>query len=160
MSWFYEDPQRLGDAAPGAFRGRSEDSGVSKESAAMVAVVELDSGYADSLPAKSVHGAGDRNWSRFMDHVFLAFQERRGPFGQTSTGRKGKTRTKTRKAVRNRPLMIRQSNGRSQYSIDSFDLLLSYEGAPRHAMVAFDLTQYICERLQPEPARERCGWSG
>jgi hypothetical protein len=29
-------------------------------------------------------------------------------------------------------------------------LLLSAENAPRHALTAFDLTQYVCERLQPD----------
>jgi hypothetical protein len=31
-----------------------------------------------------------------------------------------------------------------------FELLLSTRNAPRHALIAFDLTQYVCERLQPD----------
>jgi len=157
MSWFYEDPRRLGETVPGAISGGLEVSGVSAEPVAMVAVAELDSNYADTLPARSIQGAGgNRNWSRFMDHVFLAFRERRGAFGRTGTGRKGEDDEDERPDAEPEPSVDDPAIERSLAVFDRlFDLLLLPEDAPRHALVAFDLTQYICERLQPEAARAR-----
>jgi len=158
MSWFYEDPRRLGEAVAGPISGVS-DGPAPPEPVAMVPVAELEGNYDDSLPVRSGHGpAGSRNWSRFMDHVFKAFRERRGPFGRPSAGGKGEDDEDERPETTPEPPVDDPAIEKSLAVFDRlFDLLLSPEDAPRHALVAFDLTQYICERLQPDAARAK-GW--
>jgi len=158
MSWFYEDPRRLGETVPEVISGGHKNECASAEPIAMVAVAELDSTYVDTVPTRIIQGASmNRNWSRFMDHVFVAFREKRGPFSRASTGRKGEDdEDESPEAESPEPTVDDPAIERSLVVFDRlFDLLLLPEDAPRHAMVAFDLTQYICERLQPEATRAK-----
>jgi hypothetical protein len=83
-----------------------------------------------------------------MNHVFSAFRERRGPFGQTSVGRKGDDeddddntdRTPDSDSVD--PAVTRSL----EVFEDLFDLLLSADNAQRHALTAFDLT--VCGKTR------------
>ena len=156
MSWFYEDPRRLGETLPETISGVS-DTAASGEPLAMVAVAELDGTYDNHLPVRSGHGfAANRNWSRFMDHVFKAFRERRGPLGRPSAGGKGEDDEDESPETPPEQPVDDPAIERSLSVFDRlFDLLLSPEDAPRHALIAFDLTQYICERLQPDAARAK-----
>ena len=81
-----------------------------------------------------------------MDYVFSAFRERRGPFGRAAAGRKGEDEddddsNEAQDADPVDPAIAR--------SLEVFDkllkLLLMPFNAPRRALTAFDLTQYICE---------------
>jgi hypothetical protein len=155
MSWFYDDPQRLGEAVPRLISGGSNDSNVSDDETAVVAVSELSIGNTAILPARRPHEiSADRNWSRFMNHVFMAFREKRGPFATTNTADKGEEEGGEDVEAEPDSSADDPAIERSLSVFDQlFDLLLSSEGTSRNAMVAFDLTQYVCERLRPEVRR-------
>jgi hypothetical protein len=89
-----------------------------------------------------------------MSHVFAAFRETRGPIAKTNGGGKAgeeedENAEPAADADTGDPAIERSLSVFGQL----FDLLLSDEGASRNAMIAFDLTQYVCERLRPEVAR-------
>src|SRR5258708_8971464 len=72
----------------------------------------------------------------------------------TSSGRKGDDEDDDDRAVQS-PIVDRAID-RSLSSFDRlFDLLLSPVNAPCLAITAFDLTQYICERLAHSQGRAR-----
>lgn len=72
--------------------------------------------------------------------------------GGTLSGRKADDDDDDDRAVRS-PIVDRAID-RSLSSFNQlFDLLLSPANASRFAITAFDLTQYICERLAPDPAK-------
>jgi hypothetical protein len=155
MSWFHEDPRRLAEGLPMRISGDVEDQEEDHKHRRTIAVAKLNSRFAvptltpDQLDSEAAVGA---SWRRFMNHVFSAFRERRGPFGRTSAGRKGDDedddddtdRTMDSDSVD--PAVTRSL----EVFEDLFDLLLSPDNAQRHAPTAFDLTQYMCERLQPD----------
>ncbi|HWO35346.1 MAG TPA: hypothetical protein VNO32_41660 [Candidatus Acidoferrum sp.] len=155
MSWFYEDPQRLGDTVPVAISGGVDDSSAPDDETGVVAVEELRIGNKDILSAKGPQGvAANRNWSRFMNHVFMAFREKRGPIARTESGEKaedeaGENAEAGSDSSDDDPVVERSLSVFDQL----FNLLLSSEITPRNAIVAFDLTQYVCERLRPEVPR-------
>jgi hypothetical protein len=155
MSWFYEDPQRLGDAVPKIRGGGLADQNASVDETAVVAVSDLVCGDANGVHLTKLHEtAASRNWTRFMSHVFTAFRETRGPFAKANTGGKGEEEEEEETAEPAADADTDPAIERSLSVFDQlFDLLLSDEGASRNAMIAFDLTQYVCERLRPEVAR-------
>ena len=155
MSWFYEDPQRLAGLVPEAISGGSDDPGIAAESDCHGRRRRTGRHLRGDLSRRESSAKTrpqHRNWSRFMNHVFMAFRERRGPFGRTGTGqkRRGRGRRTAGKRAGTECVTTLQSSGRLAVFDRLFDLLVSPEGTSRHAMVAFDLTQYVCERLQPE----------
>lgn len=90
---------------------------------------------------------GGARWHRFLDYVLAAFREKKGPFRQsTLVESDDEDIADTPVDATTDPAVPRlmESFGRL------FDLLLSEGNAPRHALTAFDLTCYMCERLQPD----------
>ena len=152
MSWFYEDPQRLAGLGPEAISGGSDDPATSPESTAMVTVAELDSSYASAVTAGlGKDTTASRSWFRFINHVFAAFRERRGPFGRTGAERKGEDEEDKQAENGSEPNGEDPAIKRSVEVFGRlFDGLVFPEGTSRHVIMAFDLTQYVCERLQPE----------
>ena len=158
MSWFHEDPRRLTGAMPMRISGGGDEEEKDDRPARTIPVAELNSSYAVAAPisAGSETGVG-ASWRRFMDHVLSAFREKRGPFGRTSSGREGEDDNDNDDDDDGD--VDGASDSKSidpavERSLETFDklleLLLSPSNAPRHALIAFDLTQYICERLQPD----------
>lgn len=156
MSWFHEDPRRLGSAMPVAISGGASSDTNGTQRGATVAVADLNSAHAVALTAWIASDrSGYATWSRFMDHVFAAFRERRGPFGGTSTGYKGEDDDDDLLAdVEVAPVDLAVERSLAIFE-RLFELLLSPENMQRFAMSAFDLTQYVCERLQPDADRVR-----
>ena len=154
MSWFYEDPQRLGGTAPEAIGGGSENIGP-EEASTMVTVAELDGTYAEALRLSvGKETTASPNWFRFISYVFAALRERRGPFGRAGTGRKGEDEEDIPPENGSEPEGEDPAIERSmEVFARLFDRLVSLESPLRHVMMAFDLTQYVCERMQPEAAR-------
>jgi len=155
MSWFYEDPQRLGDAVFRVRAGGPSDASASDVEIAVVAVADLVPSSAEALHGTKPHETpASRNWTRFMNHVFKAFRETRGPFAKTTAGEKAEEEGDETVET---PAEGDADDPAIQHSLSVFDqlfdLLLSEEGASRNAMVAFDLTQYVSERLRPDVAR-------
>jgi hypothetical protein len=152
MSWFHEDPRRLAGTLPMRFGGGSDEHGEDNGRGRTIAVGELNSSYA--VPIAGSVGAetgGVGSWRRFMEHVFAAFRERRGPFGRTTAGRKDEDEDDEDFDGAHDSAAVDPAAARSLEVFDAlFELLLLPENAPRHSITAFDLTQYVCERLQPD----------
>jgi hypothetical protein len=159
MSWFHEDPRRLSGDIPMRIGGGGDEQEEDDGRGRTIVVAELNSNYAVPTGANLGAELGDEtSWRHFMDYVFSAFRERRGPFGRAAAGRKGEDEddddsNEAQDADPVDPAIAR--------SLEVFDkllkLLLMPFNAPRRALTAFDLTQYICERLQPDFAlRKRC----
>jgi hypothetical protein len=151
MSWFHEDPGRLTGTMPMRIGGGGDEQEEDDSRVRTIPVVELNSSYgvpATGVGSETGQGA---SWRRFMDQVFSAFREKRGPFGRTSSGRIGEDEDDDDidGAPDSEPI-----DPAVERSLETFskllDLLLSSHNAPRHALIGFDLTQYICERLQPD----------
>lgn len=160
MSWFHEDPQRLGAADPHAIGGGSD---VTKRdnSEQLIPVAALSGRYTDAFTATTARDAAShQNWSRFIDHVLLAFRDKRGPFGRTGAGRTGDDEDDEDADTGPAPELVEEDPviAKSLAVFERlFDLLTKPGDPTRNALIAFDLTQYVCDRLQPEAAQAR-GW--
>jgi hypothetical protein len=90
MSWFHEDPRRLAGTIPMTIGGGADKQEEDNRRGRTIAVSELNSIHAVPLTANlGTETSEAASWKRFMDHVFAAFRERRGPFGRTAAGRTG-----------------------------------------------------------------------
>jgi hypothetical protein len=154
MSWFHEDPGRLAGTMPMRIGGGEEEHEVETGFGPTIAVGELNSSRF-TVPRDSSIGADKgeaASWQRFMEHVFAAFRERRGPLSRTSAGRMDEDEEDSDNFDgASDQVPIDPAVAQSLQAFDRlFELLLSVENAPRDAIIAFDLTQYICERLHPD----------
>jgi hypothetical protein len=158
MSWFCEDPKRLADAAPDSFGGGGKDPNGAEKPAPTILVADLSGTYAEMLAAATAagHDKGTTgSWSRFMDHIFAAFREKRGPFGGASAEGKGEDDDDATDGSESAPVED-PAIAKSLFVFERlFDLLLQPEKVARHAIMAFDLSEYVCERLQPDAAQAR-----
>lgn len=155
MSWFNEDPRRLTGNAPMPIGGGADASVGEETPDHMVMVAELNIAHATrtAMPDRA-EDTGAASWRRFMENVFAAFRERRGPFGSTAPGRiddddEDNIYGGNSVSGHDDPAVVR--------SLAMFERLLNLwlkaDNAPRFAITAFDLTQYVCERLQPDADR-------
>jgi hypothetical protein len=147
MTWFHDDPRRL-TVMPARISSSGEEHDTNGHSR-MIPISELSSSYTRHLhDVSTAHGTD--SWRRFMEHVLASFREQRGPFGQTGAGRKSDDEADEeldQSAANTEDPAIRRS---FEIFEKLFEVLLSTQNAPQFAIVAFDLTQYICERLQPD----------
>lgn len=105
---------------------------------------------------KAPDAATHRNWSRFIDQVLLAFRDRRGPFGRTGAGGAAEDEDDDTPDDRREPQEQHPAVEKSLSFFERlFDVLTKDGSPPRNALIAFDLTQYVCDRLRPDPARAR-----
>jgi hypothetical protein len=152
MSWFHDDPKRL--PSTGTRMGGGGDGRGPSNIGHTIAVSTLNSAHAVHHTERTgPRGSGAASWSRFMQCVFTAFREKRGPLGQTGAGHKGGDEDDEE------PREVAHTARLVQSSLTHFekllDLLLSDENAPTYAIPALDLTQYICQRLQPDAGTAR-----
>jgi hypothetical protein len=153
MSWFHEDPRRLAEALPAKIRTGEEKEGRGDEDGQTIEISRLSSQFAVPLPSTAqldAEAAAGTSWRRFMDHVFAAFRERRGPFGRTTAGRAGDDEDNDLNGASDTNSIDPAVTKSLEVFEDLFDLMLSPDNTPRHAITAFDLTQYVCERLNPD----------
>ena len=149
MSWFHDDPTRLPSAR--ARMGGGGDGRGPGNTGQTIAVSTLNSAHAlHHTERTGSGGSGAASWSRFMQCVFSAFREKRGPLGQAGAGHKGDDddddETQDPKEAARTARFVQSSLANFEKLLD---LLLSDENAPTYAMSALDLTQYVCQRLQP-----------
>lgn len=168
MSWFYEDPNRLADAAgPQAIGGGGKESADPK-TAKEVVVADLSRTGMVAAAAQAAGKGANANWSRFMEQIFAAFREKRGPFGRTGASGKGDDDRDDdeRDDDNDERDDDDQGDGKPEANVDDpaierslvafeklFELMLNPGAAVRHVVMAFDLGHYICERLQPDVAQ-------
>lgn len=148
MSWLQENPDIL-RSAPGAFRGHGNPGDNSNDDAT-VNVAELVGAAPTALrPAKEEHSTYVPAWKRFLDSVFLALRKPRGPFVKPSGMVDASNDEDESGSGEDRSIdpVIEQS-------VAYFDrllvLFLTSENAPQLAMHAFDLAEYVVDRLQPD----------
>ena len=155
LSWFHENPGRLAPAdrneIQGGGSGKKDD-----DSERLVPIAALGSDYAAAFAATKTQGTtAHRNWSRFIEQILAAFRDPRGPLDN-------------KRAVRGvddddePPTAITQPQGEDTAIASSlnvfrklFDLLTKDDASVRNVLTAFDLTQYVCGRLRPEPAQAK-----
>jgi hypothetical protein len=158
MSWFHEDPKRLSDTAPDAISGRGKDPNGSEKPNPTVVVAELAPAAAAASAAAATasgHHGAKTNWSRFMDHILAAFRQKRGPFGRTSSAGKGEDDEDETDGSEPPEADVEDPAIEKTFAVFErlFDVLLKPGSAPRQIITAFDLAEYICERLRPEAAQ-------
>jgi hypothetical protein len=154
ISWFYEDPQRLADTLPRVSGGGSNASIGSDDDTAVISVTDLLTGPAAPM-AKTAHQTnGNRNWSRFMDHIFAAFRQKREPFSKTTRAKAETAEEIVEEESETDPDSEEAAVEKSFSAFDQLlELLLADDASSRNAMVAFDLAHYLCGRLQPDVSR-------
>jgi hypothetical protein len=162
MSWFYEDPTRLTEIAPQEMGGGSKETDASEETSPEIVVADLSDAAVAAAPAATAGHKGTKGgWSRFMDHIFAAFREKRGPFGKAGAGGKGDDDRDDDDLDGDDDRGDDRRDDEEDPAIDKslaaferlFDRLLKPDAESRQTVIAFDLAQYICERLQPDAAQ-------
>jgi hypothetical protein len=152
LSWFHDDPRRLAGATPMKIAGHLEVKGFGSADQ-MIAINELGSSFAAAKKEGTETGAG-ASWRRFMEHVFAAFRNRRGPFEDDGDGDDDDENGNSKK-----PQKQRKPDPAVARTLETFDklfeLLISTENIERNGIIAYDLTQYICERLKPDVDRAK-----
>lgn len=156
LSWFYENPRRLAPSDANDIHGAGEGE-KHDDSDRLVAIEALVGDYvADSAATRTQSATtAHRNWLRFTEQILRAFRDPRGPLDDRDASRTGdrddgpdEDETEPRGED---PAIAKSLN----FFTKLFDLLVT-EGAPvRNLLAAFDLTQYLCDRLRPESAQAR-----
>jgi hypothetical protein len=161
ISWFYEDPRRLADVAPGDFGGGSIGADAPKEPVEVI-VADLSGAAVAAATAVAAmgHAGSQARYSRFMEQIFAAFRQKRGSFGRAGAGGKGdddrddddeqeqdRDDDRDRKRDDEDDPAIKRSLSEFE---KLFDLLVRPDAVTRQLVMAFDLAEYICERLKPE----------
>jgi hypothetical protein len=153
LSWFHDDPHRLAPADPSGIRSASADANPD-DPEVLIPVFALTGQHAEGFTAGTTpNTAAHRNWSRFIDQILLAFRDPRGPLGQAGTGRAGDDEEDFEAPPP--PSEPQSEDPTIAKSLSFFErlfaLLTKDGGSARNAIIAFDLTQYVCDRLRPEP---------
>ena len=149
LSWFYEAPHRLAPSDANNIRGGGEGK-KDDDSDRIVTISALGGDYAALAATETRSTTAHRNWSRFIGHILAAFRDPRGPLEDKGTGRATDDDDEPRKDSTEPqgedPAIARSFNVFAKL----FDFLTT-DGAPvRNTVTAFDLTQYVCDRLRPE----------
>jgi len=156
MAWFYEDPRRLGGTLPIESHGNSANADSKCGHGATISVAELKAGDTHRPSSLATADVGGPRWPRFIELVIAAFREPREPFGSTSSGRRGEDDEDEDPDVTGEVAPVDPAIERSFKNFDRlFDQLLYAKSTPRDTLIAFDLTQYVCGRLQPPAFRAK-----
>ena len=155
MSWFHEDPDRLGSAAAISNIGASV-GGQKEESDQLIPIAALSQHYVEGASATIARAAASqRNWSRFIDHILQAFRSTRDPFEQSAAGGVGDDEDDQAPGA-SEPAAYDPAIEKSLAVFERlFGLLTKAGSPPRNALIAFDLTQYVCARLRPDAAQAK-----
>ncbi len=152
MTWLHEDPSRLRSATASAMGGGSTTR--KEEADVLVPVSELHPAFAARRPLLDAtsESAPQSGWSRFMAQIFAALREPRGPFSQANSQGDGiddEGEVVTGDVESERPPDPDAVRALANFE-KLFDLLLQPHNAARFATDAFDLANYVCDRLEPD----------
>lgn len=149
MEWFHDDPSRLLGAARLRVGGGSDDEAAEgRDDRRTIDVDTLTVDFASRYHGPVAEGGAGAGWQRFLDHVMSAFRAKRGPFRQDAlveSDDDDDDRAHAPVDLSTDPAIPRLISAFERL----FELLLSPDNAARHALTAFDLTCYMCERLKP-----------
>ena len=156
LSWFHKNPRHLALSEPDDIRGSGMEER-KDDSKKPVTITTLGLDYADALVAQTQSTTEQRNWSRFIGHLFAAFRHPRGPFEDSGLGRADEDDDEDyEQRDRTDPQAEDPTIARSLHSFTQlFDLLTNDDAPAHHMLLAFDLTQYVCDRLRPEPEQAK-----
>lgn len=155
MVWLHEDPRRMAQA-PMPISGGGAGVRASPEDQT-VDVADLRN-VRTSVPGTDRTAAGGAGWLRFMEYVFAALREKRGPLEQVGTVRNVDTDSEEEGDTTEEVQAADRAVDHSMAVFEKFlDKMLSPGLVDLHAFRALDLTQYICERLLPDQQRAK-GW--
>lgn len=155
LSWFHEDPRRLAGSDPNDTHGGGEGK-KDEASDGLVTVAALTGDYSAAFAASEPRSTtAHRSWSRFINQILAAFRDPRGPLEDQGTGGAmddDKERRRDGTEPRGEDPAIEES---LSFFAKLFELL-TQDGTPaRNVLAAFDLTQYVCNRLRPELAQAK-----
>jgi hypothetical protein len=151
LSWFYEDPHRLLLTGPD-----SKSAGVSTERDdtvdRLIPVAALSETHHPTSSAEdTVLPAPSSSWTRFIAQVLRTFREARGPL---AGARQGPRQDHEEEDEEGATLDLQPEDPAVAKSLSNFEKLLDSwlreRWSHRMALIAFDLTQYICDRFRPE----------
>jgi hypothetical protein len=159
FGWFQEDPRRLlRDGAPPTGHGESSKTNAAAQ---IIPVAALTSEYARAFSTPQEREAsGSENWSRFMDQIFSAFRDRRGPFVQRNKGRVGDEEEDENEGE-DAPALVdgSETDPAIPKAFANFDRLFTElvkpGRSPHTLLMVFDMTQYVCDRLEPDAAKAK-----
>jgi hypothetical protein len=153
MSWIYDNPDVL---SRNRFEQRAAAGAAAREDDETIPV-SLLGGTGDTTEPGQPQGSGNSrgSWKRFVDAFLASLRERRGPFqGQTGNPLGDDEDDEDEGSGPRDP--ERETDPWIEKSLTNFhkvfDALLTEENARRFFWVAFDLAQYVCRRLEPEPS--------
>lgn len=148
LCWFHENPDQLTPSEPKHRPGEKEGE-KDADSDKLVPTDTLDSDYVALASTQTQNTSNHHHWRRFFDHVLKAFREPRGPFESKDTGRGIDSDEPDNYGTE--PQSEDPALRGALHSFTKLFDLLTKDGAPdRNVLTAFDLTQYVCARLQPE----------
>jgi hypothetical protein len=153
LNWFHDDPQRLAPPDQNAI-SHGGQSDRDDDSERLVPVAALSGTYTEAFAAAKSSEAGHRNWSRFLDQILAAFREARGPFVGTGGAASGDDENEDDEASsdQNKTKGKDPAIDEAYASFKRLFTMLTKDGGPqRNAVIAFELTGYICARLRPDP---------
>jgi hypothetical protein len=122
----------------------------------MISVDELNPVFGK--PTHSNDGSGPNegvSWKRFMEYVFSAFRERREPFLDRKSDDPGEPDDEDDDG--DKKSLPKPGSSDEEKSLKAFetlfDLMLRDGNSAKHALTAFELTRYVCDRLSPPAAQ-------
>lgn len=153
MSWIYEDPTRLNNPSLTDMHGGNE-GGAIKDPDFIINVAALRVAALKPELVTGSNKSGPSHWVRFIDHILVALRQQRGSFAQVRAG----SEEDDEEHVGEREVHgVPDPDISKSFAVFEklFDTLLRPGSSSRQIFIAFDLAEYMCERLRPSVAQAR-----
>jgi len=148
MDWFHEHPSALAMKHPFASLS-SEKSGPSELTVDVAGLLDSSESVSSDFPIAARTGAPA--WHHFMQSVLHCFQESRGPLtvqGEDSPIREAEADIAERTGASVLPDEVKEKPLRAFSRL--FNTMLQATAPNVDVGLAFRITQYVCERVEPE----------
>jgi hypothetical protein len=156
MGWFYENPERIGGAVRarvGAAKRLGGGGATYLVPVEQLERPELGGMWTDTTSRDTAESTP--GWTRFIDHIVASFRESRGPF-PTAVGRGSDDLEEgAQTTVAGHPADDRAIGRALTTFHELFELMTSDKENTRNILLAFDLTHYVCDRLNPDAITAR-----
>ncbi len=154
LSWACDNPGRLARAASADWGG----SDTSKESPdTTVSISSLLHGARSEVPPAATDRGGSTGWKRFLEAVLTSLREPRGPLSSVADPHAAAELEEDEEGkplgARDQDKAERATDTAVNRALENFDklflLLVSADTPDRNILTAFELAQYVCDRLRP-----------